>query len=216
MRLSSNGSGQGQTEHPTSQDAVQRGRGMLSAVSGMREVLEIGLVCVYIVAMLSLDFYWAAVKPQNFGFFVIMAFGSWALNKFRFDSNKAYKHEPPPPLLPQPWVRPYANFMGFISVIMPWALLLSGENFYKRLFAMAPHLYLVMAQVFLESVGSRLRWAGNEIPACQRNEFECLCLPACHSRTLSRARAPPLPPPPSNQKHAPSPDMAQSHRVIRM
>jgi|LauGreDrversion2_3_1035106.scaffolds.fasta_scaffold27429_1 hypothetical protein len=49
--------------------------------------------------------------------------------------------------------------MGIISIALPWLLLLSGQNFYKRLFVMAPHLYLIMAQVLLESVGSRLRWA---------------------------------------------------------
>ena len=36
--------------------------------------------------------------------------------------------------------------MTIISILIPWALLLSGNNFYRRLMVMAPHLYLVMAQ----------------------------------------------------------------------
>ena len=45
------------------------------------------------------------------------------------------------------------------SIVVPWTLILSGQNFYSRLFVMAPHLYLVMAQVVVEALGSRLRWA---------------------------------------------------------
>ena len=137
---------------------------LLSAVSRLRNALGAALTLIYILAMLSLDFYWAgtlvssartyvrwgqvveysslpsyppshaslyflaavppcqistssafrcaAVKPQNFGFFVCMFVGCWAINRFRFDSNQLYKHEPAPALLPQPWVRPYASFMA--------------------------------------------------------------------------------------------------------
>ena len=136
------------------------GRGnLLTLVSGLRGALGVALGCTYVLAMLSLDFYWAAVKPQNFVFFISMGVLSWAINKFRFNSNKAFIDMPAPPLLPQAWIRPYAAGMGIISIALPWLLLLSGQNFYKRLFVMAPHLYLIMAQVLLESVGSHLRWA---------------------------------------------------------
>ena len=140
-------------------DTPAKPGGLLQAVSRVRVMLGAGLATAFVGAMLALDFYWAAVKPQNFVFVIGMLALSWGLNKFRFDSNKAHALEPPPALLPQPWVRPYANFMAVISIVVPWTLILSGQNFYSRLFVMAPHLYLVMAQVVVEALGSRLRWA---------------------------------------------------------
>ena len=140
-------------------DTPPKPGGLLQAVSRVRVMLGAGLATAFVGAMLALDFYWAAVKPQNFVFVIGMLALSWGLNKFRFDSNKAHALEPPPALLPQPWVRPYANFMAVISIVVPWTLILSGQNFYSRLFVMAPHLYLVMAQVVVEALGSRLRWA---------------------------------------------------------
>jgi hypothetical protein len=162
--------------------------GVLKAVSGLRDLLGIVLLCSYITAMLSLDFYWAAINPQNFGFVVSMLTISLGINKWRFNSNNVYENQPPPALLPvcilphtrthththirthtytpdqsffslsdslpptalplsqQSWAQRYAIFMTIISILIPWALLLSGNNFYRRLMVLAPHLYLVMAQ----------------------------------------------------------------------
>lgn len=74
--------------------------GVLKAVSGLRDLLGIVLLCSYITAMLSLDFYWAAINPQNFGFVVSMLTISLGINKWRFNSNNAYEDQPPPALLP--------------------------------------------------------------------------------------------------------------------
>jgi hypothetical protein len=79
---------------------AKKERGVLKAVSGLRDLLGIVLVCSYITAMLSLDFYWAAINPQNFGFVVSMLTISLGINKWRFNSNNANDDQPPPALLP--------------------------------------------------------------------------------------------------------------------
>ena len=92
------GSGAG-GERVTEKLAKKQG-GVVKAVSGLREMLGIVLLCSYIAAMLSLDFYWAAINPQNLVFVVSMLIISWGLNKWRFNSNNDYEDQPPPALLP--------------------------------------------------------------------------------------------------------------------
>ena len=51
-------------------------------MSSVRGILGALLIGTYLLAMMSLDFYWAAIKPQNFAFFVSMFALSWAINKW--------------------------------------------------------------------------------------------------------------------------------------
>ena len=104
--------GLGGNEGKRNEKLAKKEGGVLKAVSGLRDLLGIVLLCSYITAMLSLDFYWAAINPQNFGFVVSMLTISLGINKWRFNSNNAYVDQPPPELLPvciQPHTRTHTH-----------------------------------------------------------------------------------------------------------
>jgi hypothetical protein len=63
------------------------------------------------------------------------------------------------PLAPWPWVKSYANAAGLLAVLIP-AVLMCLPNQEPAVRAMlAPHLFLITAQIIAEFVSSRRNWA---------------------------------------------------------
>ncbi|EKX35367.1 hypothetical protein GUITHDRAFT_155525 [Guillardia theta CCMP2712] len=124
----------------------------LKSVQRARRAAQGLLVAIYVGSMLSLDYVFTAIKPQNF-VFVVFWFGfSWLLNAKVYKQEEAVK-----PLLPERWVSTYAKFMAVISIPLPWLLIFQGNK--DHVMAAGSHLYLIMAQVLMETLMVKLKWS---------------------------------------------------------